>query len=208
MPNNPDRRRTLALLAATGAAVLLPTVLTPGAARAEPVLGDIVMGEAAAPVTIIEYASFTCPHCAAFAVETFPQVKQAYIDTGKARYILREVYFDKYGLWASMTARCGGEAAFYPMADQFLKKQKVWTGVSPDQIPAEIKKIGRLNGLSDAQFNACLSDSDYARTLVDTYKANATADGVTATPTFLINGEKASGEMSFEAFSALIEKHL
>jgi len=203
MLTRPHRRQMLALTAAAIAAPLFPAV-----AAAEPATGDIVLGNADAKVTVIEYASFTCPHCAAFHIETWPQVKEAYVDTGKIRFILREVYFDKYGLWASMTARCGGEAGFYPMADQFLKKQKAWTGVPPEQIPAEIKKIGRLNGISDAQFNACLSDEAYAKTLIEAYKTNATADGVNSTPTFLINGEKASGEMTFEAFSALIDKHL
>lgn len=208
MPRHPDRRQTLALLAAAGGAALIPAVLVPGAARAEPVLGDIAMGDAAAPVTVVEYASFTCPHCASFHVNTWPRFKEAYVDTGKVRFILREVYFDKYGLWASMTARCGGEAGFYPMAEQFLKRQQVWTKVPEDQIPTEIKKIGRLNGLSDAQFNECLADSDYAKTLIDSYKSNATADDVTSTPTFMINGEKVSGNLPFDEFSALVDKHL
>jgi len=203
MPNHPDRRHALALIAATGLAALLPAV-----AGAEPVIGDIVLGEDGAPVTVIEYASFTCPHCAAFHVGTWPQFKAAYVDTGKVKFILREVYFDKYGLWASMAARCGGAAAFYPMAEQFLKKQKVWTKVPEPQIPSEIKKIARLNGLSDAQFDQCLSDGDYAKALIEAYQTNATADDVRSTPTFLINGEKASGEMPFEAFSALVDKHL
>jgi len=203
MPTHPDRRQTLALIGAAGLATLIPA-----AALAEPVMGDIVLGDHGAPVTVVEYASFTCPHCAAFHVGTFPQFKEAYIDTGKVKFILREVYFDKYGLWASMTARCGGEAAFYPMADQFLKKQQVWTKVPEDQIPAEIRKIARLNGLSDAQFNECLSNGDYATTLIESYRTNAAADDVSSTPTFIINGEKASGNLPFADFSALVDKHL
>ncbi len=121
MPNQFDRRQLLAMIAATGAVTLLPA-----ASIAEPVMGDVVLGDDAAPVTVIEYASFTCGHCAAFHVDTWPQFRAEYIDTGKVRFILREVYFDRFGLWASMTARCGGAAAFYPMADQFLKKQHVW----------------------------------------------------------------------------------
>ena len=203
MPHRPDRRQMLALTATALAASLLP-----GTALAEPAMGDIVLGSADAKLTVYEYASFTCPHCASFAMNTFPKVKEAYIDSGKARFILREVYFDRYGLWASMAARCGGEAAFYPMAEQFLGRQKVWLKVAEDQIPAEIKKIARLNGVTEEQFNACLSDQDYAKALIEAYQTNAKADEVTSTPTFLINGEKASGEISFEAFSALIDKHL
>ena len=203
MPHRPDRRQMLALTATALAASLLP-----GTALAEPAMGDIVLGSADAKLTVYEYASFTCPHCAAFHVNTFPQFKAAYVDTGKVKFVLREVYFDRYGLWASMAARCGGEAGFYPMADQFLKNQKGWARVEEAQIPNEIKKIARLNGVTEEQFNACLSDQDYAKALIEAYQANAKADEVTSTPTFLINGEKASGEISFEAFSALIDKHL
>ena len=104
MPRHFDRRQTLAMIAAATTATLLPA----NAALADPVLGDIVLGDDNAPVTVIEYASFTCPHCASFHINTWPRFKAEYIDTGKVRFILREVYFDRYGLWASMVARCGG----------------------------------------------------------------------------------------------------
>ena len=198
MPIRPDRRQTLALLATSCLATLLPA-----AAFAEPVLGDVVMGDEAASVTVIEYASFTCGHCANFHIESWPRLKADYIDTGKVKFILREVYFDKYGLWASMTARCGGEAAFYPLAGQLMDKQDVWARVPEAEIPGQIKKIGRLNGLSDAQYDACLSDSDYAKALVDAYKSHATADKIDSTPTFLINGERVNGNLPDKVFAAI-----
>ncbi|HSF94042.1 MAG TPA: DsbA family protein [Thermohalobaculum sp.] len=204
MQNLTDRRQAIALFSAAGAAALLPA----WTARAEPVMGDIALGDASAPVTVIEYASFTCPHCAAFHVNTYPKLKEAYIETGKVRFILREVYFDRFGLWASMAARCGGEAGFYPMADQFLKNQKTWASAEPDLIPGEIKKIARLNGLTEEQFNTCLTDQDYAKALIEGYQANAKADDVKSTPTFLINGEKTAGNLPFEEFAKLIDKHL
>jgi len=200
MPNHPNRRDLIALAAAAGALVLLPA-----AARPEPVMGDVVLGTADAKVTVVEYASFTCPHCADFHTNTWPEFKANYVDTGKVKFILREVYFDRYGLWASMTARCGGEAGFYPMADQFLKKQKAWTGVPAEQIGGEIAKIGRLNGLSAEQLDACLSDQQYAKDLIEAYQANAKADEVTSTPTFVINGEKHSGALPYDQFVALID---
>jgi protein-disulfide isomerase len=210
MPNQFDRRRLLATIAATGVAGIAATLLPAGAVAqpAAPVMGDVVMGDEAAPVTVIEYASFTCPHCAAFHTGTFPQFKAAYVDTGKVRFILREVYFDRFGLWASMTARCGGAGAFYPMADQFLKKQGVWAKAAENQIGGEIQKIGRLNGLSNAQLDACLSDQGYAKALVDSYQKNTTADEVKSTPTFIINGEKHTGNLPFEEFSKLVDAHL
>ena len=203
MPNRLDRRQMIALTTTALAASLLPA-----AALAEPAMGDIVLGDENAPVTIVEYASFTCPHCAAFHVNTFPKLKEAYIDTGKVRFILREVYFDRFGLWASMAARCSGKDGFYPMADQFLKTQQSWARVEQDKIAGEIKKIARLNGVTEEQFNACLSDQDYAKSLVDAYQTNAKADEVTSTPTFLINGEKESGNKPFEDLAPLIDKHL
>jgi len=203
MPNPIDRRQ---LMATAAAASLL--ALAPAAALAEPVMGEIVLGNADAPVTVIEYASFTCPHCASFAVNTFPQFKEAYIDTGKAKFILREVYFDRFGLWAAMAARCGGEAAYYPMAEHLFKRQKEWTRVEEERIPDEIRKIARLNGISDDQFKACLTDQDFAKNLVDTYKQQSTADDVKSTPTFFINGDRHGGNMPFEEFAKLIDAHL
>ncbi len=203
MPRPIDRRTLIALVGAAGATALLPTF-----ALAEPAMGDIAIGSDDASVTVIEYASFTCPHCANFHINTWPQFKEAYVDSGKVRFILREVYFDRFGLWASMTARCGGSDAFYPIADQFLKKQSEWARVAEDQIGGEIQKIGRLNGLSGEQLSACLSDQDYAKALITAYQDNAEADEVTSTPTFLINGEKHTGDLSFEELAAIVDAAL
>ena len=175
--------------------------VAPGAA----VLGDIVLGDDAAPVTVIEYASFTCPHCAAFHADTWPQFRAEYVDTGKVRFILREVYFDREGLWASMAARCGGANAFYPMADQFMKKQRLWAKAARSNNRDEIRKIARLNGLSNAQFDACFSDQDYANALVEAYQQNTADDGVQSTPTFIINGAKHPGNIPFEELAALVD---
>jgi protein-disulfide isomerase len=211
MPNQFDRRQLLAIIAATGITGVSATTLLPanaGAQTVAPIMGDVVLGDEDAPVTVIEYASFTCPHCAAFHNDTWPQFKAAYVDTGKVKFILREIYFDRFGLWASMTARCGGADAFYPMADQFLKKQSVWARAAEDQIGAEIQKIGRLNGLSNSQLDACLTDQDYAKALVEAFQKTSTADDVKSTPTFIINGEKHAGNLPFAEFSALVDAHL
>ena len=203
MPLALDRRRLLVVLGASGAALFLPRP-----ALAEPVLGDIPLGDPEAPVKIVEYASFTCPHCAAFHESSWERLKKEYIDTGKVYFIFRDVYFDRYGLWASMAARCGGAEAFYPLAGEYLLKQKAWTGVPQEQIGAEILKIARLNGLPKDQLEACMTDQDYARQLIETYQANAAKDGVTATPTFFINGEKFTGNIPFEEFAKLIDERL
>ncbi len=169
---------------------------------------DMAMGKADAPVTVIEYASFTCPHCAAFEAEVFPEIKKAYIDTGKVRFILREVYFDRYGLWASMVARCGGEMRFFGIAEMLFKDQKQWlNGQDPAATADNLRKIGRSAGMTDAELNACLADEATATALVDWYNANQLKDGVEATPSFIINGEKVSN-MSYAEFAKVLDDKL
>ena len=207
MPKQIDRRRLIALAGAAGLAALLPVQ-----AAAEPVMGDVVMGNADAALTVIEYASVTCPACAAFHATTWPKFKEAYIDTGKIRFVLREIYFDRYGLWAGMTARCGGEAGYYPMMDQFMKQQEFWfrrhAQSNPDEIGREIQKIGRLSGLDAPSLNACLSDQDYAKALITAYQENSAADEVSRTPTFIIGGDKHEGVLTFEEISELVDAKL
>jgi len=146
------RRQTLGGLSALTLAGLAPRLAF--AADSLPT-GDIAMGAADAPVEVIEYASFTCPHCAAFHRDTWPELKAAYVETGKARFVMREVYFDRFGLWGSMIARSGGERAFYPIVEQILAAQKDWTQAA-DPI-AELRKIARLNGVSNRQIDTALT---------------------------------------------------
>lgn len=196
-----DRRAVLGGMAA--ATIAGPQALAQDASY---FTGDIIMGNLDAPVTVYEYASFTCPHCAAFHVNTWPKIKEAYVDTGKIKFVLREVYFDQYGLWASMTARCGGERGFYPMVDQFLATQNAWTR-APD-IGHAIQQVGKRAGLSSKQITSCLSDRSYAETLISIYQENAGEHEIRSTPTFIINGDSHAGNMSFEDFSALLDKAL
>ena len=199
-----SRREMLALTAA------LPALGLPFAAAADddPRLGDIVLGDDAAPVTVIEYASLTCPHCAHFHTTVWPEFRKNYIDTGKVRFIMREVYFDRFGLWASMISRCGGRGGFYPIVDRFLKRQSEWAGAPQDRVADEIRKIGKVNGLSPQAMEDCLGDQTYAKALFEASSAHIEADGIESTPTFIVNGEKASGSMGYAEFSALVDGHL
>lgn len=199
-----NRRVMLGLLASTTVAATPLSVLASDGPR----VGDVVLGDENAPVTVIEYASFTCPHCARFHTATWPEFKANYVDTGKVRFIMREVYFDRFGLWASMVSRCGGEAGYYPMVDQFMKNQDSWARAPEDQIAGEIRKIGKLNGLSDQALSDCLGDQDFAKKLFEDFQKNMTDDGVESTPTFIINGEKVTGNMPYAEFSALVDTHL
>jgi protein-disulfide isomerase len=169
-------------------------------------LGDMTIGDPDAPVKIVEYASLTCGHCANFHNRTWPEIKERYVDTGKVHLTFREVYFDQYGLWTSMIARCGGEQAFFPFIDTFLKNQREWARA--EDVVAEITRIGRVGGLSQERLQACLTDEALMERLVADYQANASADGVTSTPTFLINGDMFTGDRSVEDFAALIEERL
>jgi len=166
---------------------------------------EMVLGAEDAPVTIIEYASYTCPHCATFHSSVLPQLKEAYVDTGKVRFIYREVYFDRFGLWASMVARCGGPERFFGISELIYKGQAEWTQAGdPGAIADELRKIGRLAGLDAGQLEACLTDGDKAQALVSWYEANQAEDDIRSTPSFVINGEL-YGNMSFSGFSEIID---
>ncbi|MHA3913915.1 DsbA family protein [Halovulum sp. GXIMD14793] len=152
---------------------------------------DMVKGNADAPVTVVEYASFTCPHCRTFHTQTFPKIRENFIETGKVKFILREVYFDRFGLWAGMIARCAGPERYFGVVDMIFDKQAEWlSGGDPSVIVENLKSLGRQAGLTNAEMDACLQDEDFAKALVEAYQKNATADQIEATPTLLINGEK------------------
>lgn len=159
------------------------------------VLADIVLGKAEAPLTIVEYASFTCPHCAAFHAENLPKLKAEYIDTGKVKFIQRDVYFDAVGLWAGILARCGGDDKYYAVSDMLFDEQKAWLDAKTgDEIAANLRKIGAKAGMTTEQMDACWADKQKVADLVATFQKNATADNVEGTPSFIIGGEKVANQ--------------
>jgi len=166
---------------------------------------DMVLGAADAPVEIIEYASFTCPHCATFHAEVLPQLKADYIDTGKVRLIYREVYFDRFGLWGSMIARCGGEARYFDIANLFYEKQREWTASGdPVIIIAELRKLAKTTGMTDEALDACMSDANMAQRLVSWYQTNAERDDIRSTPSFVIDGEN-NANIPYARFREIID---
>lgn len=168
---------------------------------------EMTMGPEEADVTVVEYASFTCPHCATFHTGPFKQLKSDYIDDGKVRFIYRDVYFDRYGLWASMVARCGGEDKFFGIASMLYEQQREWTQGEPPQIADNLRRIGKVAGLESDTLDACLKDNDKAKALVAWYQQNAEADEVTSTPTLIINGETYSN-MSYDDLKVIVEEKL
>ena len=192
------------------------TTLPVGAANAQEAadvdtssIVEMTLGPADAKVTVVEYASFTCPHCATFHKDQFKQLKAEYIDTNQVQFIFRDVYFDRFGLWASMVARCGGENRFFGISDMIFDQQRDWigTGQDPVQIANNLRKIGKIGGLSEDQIDACLNDNDKAKTLVAWFQGHAEADGIQSTPSLVINGKKYSN-MSYAELKGVIDEKL
>ncbi|MDG1971162.1 MAG: DsbA family protein [Paracoccaceae bacterium] len=179
------------------------------------VIGDVPMGDENAPVTIIEYASLTCPHCAAFHQTNWEPLKTDFIETGKARFIMREIYFDQFGLWGAMLARSAGEMNYHRMIDMLLSRQQEWYQAhvrayqqtkNPRPIVDSLMQIGRLTGMSNQRMTESLQDAAFLEKLVADYKEYAEADNVRSTPSFLINGDMVTGNMSPIAFAEEINK--
>lgn len=168
---------------------------------------DMAMGDENAPITLIEYASFTCPHCATFHENVLKDLKKDYIDTGKVKFIFREVYFDRYGLWAGMVARCGGGMRYFGIIDLVFEHQREWSQGEPTAIAANLKKFGKQAGLDDETLDACMTDGEKATALNAFYQKNAQADGIRATPSLVINGTTHSN-MSYDDLKKLLDAEL
>lgn len=204
-------RRAMIALAAAATAAMTPALAQEAATTETPAAaapGDFSLGSPDAKVKMVEYASFTCPHCARFHETVFGQLKKDYIDTGKVYFTLREVYFDRYGLWAALIARCGGEMRYFGIHDMLYAQQKEWSGSDdPQQVVENLKTIGRAAGLEDAAMDACLNDTANAEALIKQFQTNFEADGVTGTPTFFINGTKYSN-MSYDDLKPILDAEL
>ena len=178
------------------------------AAQEEPEYVEMTLGNPDAKVIVTEYASFTCPHCGTFHQNVFGRLKSEYIDTGKILFRLREIYFDRYGLWAGIVARCGGESKYFGIVDLLFDKQDSWSRQnSPAQVAARLRGIGLAAGLTDTQLDACLTDQANAEMLFAAYQEFADDDGITSTPTFIIN-DKLHSNMPYEDFAELLDNEL
>ena len=162
-------------------------------------LPDIVVGSANAPNTIVEYASMTCPHCAQFQTEVFPQVKAKYIDTGKARYILREFPLDNLAAAAFMLARCSGNDRYYPMVDALFSTQESWAVPGVDA-KDKLLRIARQAGMSKDEFDKCLTDKELFSKIVQVRHIANDKFQVDSTPTFFINGKRLKGDHQLKDF--------
>lgn len=165
-------------------------------------LPEKTIGQADAPVTIVEYASMTCPHCAHFHATTLPGIKEKYIDTGKARLIMREFGFDPRAEAGFMLARCSGDN-YFAMIDVLFKQQDAWARAQDGK--EALLKIARLAGFSQESFEACLTDQKLLDDVRAVKDRGANEFGVDSTPTFFINGKKYAGALSVDEMSAIID---
>ncbi len=209
------RRAFTAALSLTGLAALVGfsplRLITEAMAQsasdvAKPVsLPDIALGPADASVTITEYASMTCPHCAAFNEAVFPKIKSEYIDSGKIRYVFREFPLDAKAAGGSMLARCIAKddpGKFFAVIDMLFKQQNDWVMKNTTET---LIRIGKQAGLSQQAVEDCLKDQALLNKIVADQKYASEVLKVDSTPTFFINGERIRGEASFEEFDKRIK---
>jgi len=159
---------------------------------------DHVLGKADAPVTIIEYASLTCPHCAAFDRETLPKIKENWIDTGKAKLVFRDFPLDGWALRAAMVARCAPPERYFGFIDALFHGQDVWARAANPE--AALGRLAKLGGISDEKFQSCMKDNQLADAVAASRLTAEKEYGVESTPTFFVNGTKLVGEQSYADF--------
>lgn len=203
-------RRTFVSLAATSALIAPSLALAAEVDLSDlatpPELGEKALGKADAPVTVIEYASATCPHCAHFHAQTYPELKKLYIDTGKVRFVFREFPFDQLALAAFMLARCAPDDKFFAFIDTLFARQKDW--VKRQGAREALLAISKSAGFTEETFNACLKDEKVARGIIAIQRKGAEKYGVDSTPTFFINGKLLKGAQDLSDFRKMIDAEL
>jgi protein-disulfide isomerase len=170
-------------------------------AQAQP--DDVVEGDANAPITMIEYSSLSCPHCARFQKDVLPQIKKDYIDTGKVKLIQRDFPLNKPAVQAAQLAHCAGPMRYSALVDVLFKTQDQWLN---EQAVEKLAQIAATAGMDRPTFDACLANKDIEAKIVASRKAGEDAFQVNATPTFIVNGVKLEGEQSVDDLKALFAK--
>ncbi|MEM7301857.1 MAG: DsbA family protein [Pseudomonadota bacterium] len=166
-------------------------------------LPEKFVGKEDAPVTVVEYASMTCPHCKSFHERIYPKLKEKYVDSGKVKFIMREFAWDDRAKAAFMLARCAPNDAYFPMVDVLFKQQNVW---ATSRDPAgELLKISKLAGFTEASFRECLTNQKLLDGINAVKNRGERKFGVNATPTLFINEERFSGDMTVDGISAAID---
>ena len=168
--------------------------------------GDIMIGSDKAPVTVIEYASMTCPHCAHFEETTLPELKKRYIDTGKVRYVMREFPLDALAAAGFMLARCAGPDKYESVVETLFAKQADWAMVQKPIPP--LMAIAKQFGFTEESFNTCLANQKVLDDIQAVRDHAVNKLGVNSTPTFFINGKRFVGDLSIDVMAKEIDPYL
>lgn len=200
----PGRRAALALAAALASAMTMGLSSAPAGPAPPSAADDMVLGRAAAPVTVIEYASVGCPHCGVWAREVFPAFKAKYVDTGKVRFVFREMLYGDASVAAAgfLTARCAGRPRYFQVVDAFFAAQPQMA--RDGDIMPSLRKIAADAGLNSARFAACLGDHAALAALQARSHGYGARDKITGTPTFVVGARKLDGEQSLAELDAAI----
>lgn len=198
-------KRFVSLAAALSTALMIATGAGAAPLSTEEALSERVMGNADAPITIIEYASLTCPHCASFHKEILPKLKSEWIDTGKAKLIYRDFPTSPVGpsLAASMIARCVAKDRYFTFLDAFYRAQKTW--VNNPNPTAALGQMARLGGMSEADFDQCLKNEALLTGIRQRAQQGNTEFGVQSTPSLVINGRLYPGNRSYDDLADILE---
>jgi protein-disulfide isomerase len=201
-----NRRSLLALpVLAFAGPVMAQSTADKGKAMLEAAspLGDRVLGNADAPVTLIEYASATCPHCAEFHVNLLPQIKAQYIDTGKVKFIFREFPLDNTALAVFMLTRCLPEDKFFATTELFFRRQQIWAKAENPSL--EVSRIMAMAGMDKAAFETCLKNIEMAKSMHEFAKKSAADFGIKGTPALFVNGSYVDGHKTMDEVKAALD---
>ncbi|HEX3863919.1 MAG TPA: DsbA family protein [Stellaceae bacterium] len=205
----------LAVVIMCGLAGIGPVAAQPAASDAKPAAAggssqnvlavndaDHVLGKADAPITIVEYASLSCPHCAHFESTVLPKLKEKWIDTGKAKLVLRDFPLDQPAMQAAMLAHCVPAERYYPLVESLFSTQEKWV-IAKDP-KAALEKLTRFAGIGPKEFDACLGNTQVQNQVAQSRLTATQQLGVDSTPTFFVNGKKFEGDPTFEAMDQLL----
>ena len=182
------------------------TSSTAFAADAADPLAERALGDPNAPVTIVEFSSMTCPHCASFHREKLPKIKKEYIDTGKVRLVFSDFPLGQLAMGASMVARCVETERYFGFLEMLFRGQQGWaTSPQPRQ---ELERLARFGGLSRTEFDACLDNQTLFQGIKDARDKAAERHGISSTPTFIIGDGKVVGDQDYEVFKKAIDEAL
>ena len=165
---------------------------------------DRILGNPDAPITIVEFASLTCPHCADFDANTLPKLKADWIDTGKARLVFRDFPLDQAAVRAAMLARCAPPGQFYAFIDELFHTQTTWA--TGGKVETALGKMAKLSGMSDDQFAACMKDDAGQKRVLDSRLEAEQKYNVGSTPTFFVNGVEIVGAQPYAEFQNVLNK--